>query len=179
MPIFQNISIFHSFEAGNCVSNSSFKWMKNRDRQFSRTMVRCIVLIVSCSKYISFLLSLLYTIKYISHTFNSSSHSVSIQIGSGLYESENSYSNHGNVTLDCSLLYVVFKITVIMIHYCILSERYTWGSYLCCSEGDPRWITANLTGGVIALKRYRLLESLECCVYICLLKLLLRLIVKL
>ena len=27
---FLNKDIFHSFEAGNCVSNSSFKWMKSR-----------------------------------------------------------------------------------------------------------------------------------------------------
>ena len=34
-----NNIIFHSFEAGNCVSNSSFKWMKNTHIQFSSTRV--------------------------------------------------------------------------------------------------------------------------------------------
>ena len=32
--------IFHSFEAGNCVSNSSFKWMKNTQKQFSSIRVK-------------------------------------------------------------------------------------------------------------------------------------------
>ena len=32
---FINKIIFYSLEAGNCVSNSSFKWMKNTHKQFS------------------------------------------------------------------------------------------------------------------------------------------------
>ena len=32
--------IFHLFEAGNWVTNSSFKWMKNIHKQFSSTMVK-------------------------------------------------------------------------------------------------------------------------------------------
>ena len=40
MSIFDKyINIFHSFEVGNCVSNSSFKWMKNTHKQFSSTRV--------------------------------------------------------------------------------------------------------------------------------------------
>ena len=37
--IFHNWEYFSSFEAGNCVSNSSFKWMKNRKKQFNTTRV--------------------------------------------------------------------------------------------------------------------------------------------
>ena len=36
---FINNPIFHSFEAGNCVSNSSLKWMKNTHKQFCSTRV--------------------------------------------------------------------------------------------------------------------------------------------
>ena len=35
-----NIDIFSSFEAGNCISSSSFKSMKNRYKHFSDTGVK-------------------------------------------------------------------------------------------------------------------------------------------
>ena len=40
MYIFKKYLYFSSFEAGNCVSNSSFKWRKIQLKQFSRTRVR-------------------------------------------------------------------------------------------------------------------------------------------
>ena len=44
---FINSTIFHSFEAGNCVSNSSFKWMKNTHKQLSSTRFKTWVKIVT------------------------------------------------------------------------------------------------------------------------------------
>ena len=38
---FQKNIYFSSFGAGNCVSNSSFKWMKNIPKQFDSIMVNC------------------------------------------------------------------------------------------------------------------------------------------
>ena len=39
MSIFHKYKYFSSFEAGNCVSNSSFKWTKNKRKQFGSTRV--------------------------------------------------------------------------------------------------------------------------------------------
>ena len=39
MYIFEKYLYFSSFEAGNCVSNSSFKWRKIQLKQFSKTRV--------------------------------------------------------------------------------------------------------------------------------------------
>ena len=44
---FINSTIFHSFEAGNCVSNSSFKWIKNSHKQLSSTRFKTWVKIVT------------------------------------------------------------------------------------------------------------------------------------
>ena len=40
MYIFEKYLYFSSFEAGNCVSNSSFKWRKIQLKQFNRTRVK-------------------------------------------------------------------------------------------------------------------------------------------
>ena len=39
MSNFHKYKYFSSFEAGICVSNSSFQWVKNRNKQFSGTGV--------------------------------------------------------------------------------------------------------------------------------------------
>ena len=39
MSTIHKYKYFLSFEAGNCVSNSSFQWMKNRNKQFSSRRV--------------------------------------------------------------------------------------------------------------------------------------------
>ena len=49
MYIFHKYTYFSSFEAGNCVSNSSFKCMKNRSKHFSNIPHRRLTYVCSCT----------------------------------------------------------------------------------------------------------------------------------
>ena len=41
--IFHNYKYFSSFKAGNCVSNSSFEWIKNRSKKFGITRLSLLI----------------------------------------------------------------------------------------------------------------------------------------